>query len=175
MDYGTIYQKIILEKSISIPFIEVGKNIKETLEKHIRKDEGFCIEDGFLKPKSVFILSYSNGVLNEENIDFNVSYECEVCHPVEGMILECKVKNITKAGIRGEIPNLEVSPVMIAILRDHHIQNELFQEIKEGDTLIVEVIGNRYELYDKQISVLAELKSKKEEKKRIIRKKTNKN
>lgn len=170
MDYGTLYQKIILEKKVSIPFIEVGKNIKETLEKELRKNEGVCIEDGYLKPKSISIISYSNGVLNDENIDFNISYECEVCHPVEGMILECNVKNLTKAGIRGEIPNLEVSPIMIAVLRDHHVNNELFQNIKEGDIVIVEVIGIRYELYDKQISVLAELKSKKQEKK-VIRKK----
>lgn len=171
MDYGTIYQKVFLEKKVSIPFTQVGKNIKELLENNLRKQEGLCIEDGFVKPKSVSIISYSNGLLNDEFIDFNISYECDVCHPVEGMILECKVKNLTKAGIRGEIPNIEPSPIMIAVLRDHHINNELFQTIQEGDMVIVEVIGIRYELYDKQISVLAELKSKKEEKKVIRRRK----
>ena len=27
-------------------------------------------------------------------------FECDICHPVEGQIIKCEVKNITRAGIR---------------------------------------------------------------------------
>ena len=29
-------------------------------------------------------------------------FECDICHPVEGQIIKCEVKNITRAGIRAE-------------------------------------------------------------------------
>ena len=57
-------------------------------------------------------------------IVFEVIIECNVCNPVEGMIIPCIVKNITKAGIRAQT-NEEVSPVVIFIARDHHYMSQI--------------------------------------------------
>ena len=72
------------------------------------------------------------------------------------MILDCIVKSITKVGFRAEI-NESVSPLVIFIARDHHFDNELFSKIKENDSIKVKVLGQRYELNNKFISVIAEL------------------
>jgi hypothetical protein len=87
-------------------------------------------------------------------------FECEICFPVEGILLSCVAKNITKAGIRAESATEIPSPVVIFIARDHHFNNKLFSEIKEDDIFNVKVIGQRFELHDKYISIIAELVKK---------------
>ena len=90
---------------------------------------------------------------------FNVVFTCKICLPVEGMLIDCLAKNITKAGIRAET-NEEISPVTIFIARDHHFSNELFSQVKENDEIRIRVIGQRFELFDKSISVIGELVKK---------------
>ena len=65
------------------------------------------------------------------------------------------MKNITKAGIRAETDE-QSSPVVVFIARDHHHNNETFSEIKVDDSINMRVIGIRYELNDKYISVIGE-------------------
>ena len=65
-------------------------------------------------------------------------FECEICFPVEGILLSCVAKNITKAGIRAESATETPSPVVIFIARDHHFNNKLFSEITIS---IIEAMG----------------------------------
>jgi len=87
---------------------------------------------------------------------FDVIYDCLVANPVESMVFDCIVKSITKVGIRAELEE-EVSPFIIFIARDHHYNNDLFSKINEGDIITVRVIGQRFELNNKFISIIAEL------------------
>lgn len=152
-----LYMKNILTRKINLHVTEIGSNIKQNIQKKISLEvEGKCIIDGFIKPNSVNILSYSSGLLQQENVHFDVSFECLVCRPVEGMKLQCIVKNIAKGGIRAEI-NEAISPVVVFIARDHHYQSKYFSTIKENDTINVSVVGQRYELNDKYVSIIAEL------------------
>ena len=152
-----IYTKNIINNRVHLNINEIGNNIDQIiLEKIKNKYEGKCNKEGFIKPNSVKLVTYSSGLLKNGKIEFDVVYECFVCKPVEGMIIQnCIVKNVTKAGIRAETKE-EVSPVVIFISRDHHYQNSDFGNIKENDSIIINVIGIRYELNDKYISVLAE-------------------
>ena len=138
-------------------FVNIGTNIKQVLEKAIALQiEGKCIIEGYVKPGSIAVITFSSGVISAADIVFEVVFECLVCSPVEGMILRCIAKNITKAGIRAET-NEEPSPVVIFIARDHHYKSDYFSTVKENDTIQVKVIGQRYELNDKYVSVIAEL------------------
>ena len=83
-------------------------------------------------------------------------FECDACMPVEGMQIECTIKNITKAGIRAEV-GTENSPLVIFIARDHHEITEYFNSVNIGDTIDIRVIGQRFELNDTFISIIAEL------------------
>ena len=49
------------------------------------------------------------------------------------MIINCNVKNITKAGIRAEVDSEGQSPIVIFIARDHHYNNKQFNELKEDE------------------------------------------
>ena len=152
-----IYHRSMLTQTIEVPFINIGKNIKQTLEKIITSNnEGKCISEGFIKPDSIKLFTYSSGEIQAEFVKYTVVFECDVCLPVEGMLIKCVAKNITKAGIRAEIDD-DISPVVIFIARDHHYENAYFSSIEVGNEIIAKVIGQRYELNDMYISVIAEI------------------
>jgi DNA-directed RNA polymerase subunit E'/Rpb7 len=165
--YIGIYSTALITRTIPVNIINVGNNIKQTLEKVIALQiEGKCVVDGFVKPNSTKILTYSSGLVNGPDIIFEVTFECLVCSPVEGMHIKCVAKNITKAGIRAET-NETPSPVVIFIARDHHYTLPYFTTIKENDEIKVSVIGQRFELNDKYISIIAKLIEPKEDRYRL--------
>ena len=107
---------------------------------------------------SIRLVSYSSGLIIEDNICYDTVFECLVCCPVEGMnINKCVVKNITKAGIRAEINTDNETPIIIFIARDHHYNKQYFSSINVEDLINVKVIGIRFELNDKSISVIGNL------------------
>lgn len=152
-----IFHNSMITKKISVPIHNVGKNIRETLEKIIANEiEGKCIAEGYVKENSTRIMTYSCGVVNSNNVVFDVVFECSVCLPVEGMHINCVAKNITKAGIRAETED-SPSPVVIFVARDHNATNNKFAKVTPGRKIKIRVIGQRYELNDKYISIIAEL------------------
>lgn len=152
-----IFVNSILTKKVYLDFKYIDKNMKTTLLNILSKDiEGKCNIEGFVKPNSISIISYSCGVLKGETITFDVVFECLICFPVEGMTINCVVKDITKAGIRAELPDNDKT-LMIFIARDHHYNNQKFSSIKVDEQIKVKVLGQRFELNDKFISIIAEL------------------
>jgi DNA-directed RNA polymerase subunit E'/Rpb7 len=153
-----IYSKSLLTRNITLPITIIGRNIKETIENVINDHyEGKCLVEGYIKPKSSKIITFSSGVIAGDNISFEVVFECMICNPVEGMNIMCIAKNITKAGIRAESATEIPSPIVVFIARDHHFNNNKFINIQEGDMLQIRVIGQRFELNDSYISIIGEL------------------
>ena len=154
-----IWMKNVLTRKILLPFHSVGSNIRENIQEKIEESlYNKCSKEGYIKNKSINILSYSSGLVESNNVLFEVMFECEICHPVEGQIIKCQAKNITRAGIRAEYTRETPSPVTIFIARDHHYNNEAFLKVKENEEITIKVIGIRYELNDETIAVLGELK-----------------
>lgn len=154
---NNIYTKVLLTQKIPVNYREVNNNLYNILENKIKNNvEGMCIKEGYVKPDSVKLVSSSSGELYSNKVLFDVIYDCLVANPVESMVFDCIVKSITKVGIRAELEE-EVSPFIIFIARDHHYNNDLFSKINEGDIITVRVIGQRFELNNKFISIIAEL------------------
>lgn len=152
-----VYMNSLLSRKLQVSFNKLGKNIKEILEKLIKKEiEGKCTIEGFIKSNSTKLLTYSSGVIFENKVEFDVVFECLVCCPVEGMLIKCNVKNKTQAGIRALIDE-DKSPVVVYLSRDHHYNNKYFNTVKENDEITIRVIGQRYELNDEQVSVIGEI------------------
>lgn len=158
-----VYTKSMLTKKISLNMNQIGKNIKSNLEKSISKMiQGKCSPEGFIKPNSVRVTSYSSGVIENEKILFDTIYECMVCHPVEGMIMECTSKTITKAGIHGQVIDDEGNiPIHVFIARDHFHNDKRFNEVDENQKILVRAIGTRFELNDPYIVCMGELVNEK--------------
>ena len=160
-----VYIKSLLTTKMPLKITEVGKNVKQNLEKKIiGKMEGRCIADGYIKANSVEIASYSSGKIVGDLVEFTVVFDCKICHPVEGMLINAKANTITKAGIHAEVEDEDGNiPITVFVARDHHHVDAHFSSIKEGATIHVKVIGVRYELNDPYISVIAKLMPKEKE------------
>ena len=160
----TIYSRGLITRKIVLPINTIGKNIREVIEQNIQNTfEGKCIAEGYIKPESSKIITYSSGVVDRGNyVSFEIVFECDVCFPVEGMLIQCVAKNITKAGIRAESANEFPTPVIVFIAKDHHYNVANFADIKEGDKITARVIGQRFELNDKYISIIGELVKEKD-------------
>jgi DNA-directed RNA polymerase subunit E'/Rpb7 len=169
--YG-VYIKSLLTQKVILSINEIGKNTKQNLEKKIQaKIEGKCIEQGFIRPNSVAVKSYSSGLINTANVEFQVVFECNICHPVEGMLIECDVKTVTKAGIHAVVKTDEdVIPVTVFVARDHNYNDSYFGTIKENMKIITRVIGIRYELNDPFICVIGKLVQNREDNLQPVRK-----
>jgi DNA-directed RNA polymerase subunit E'/Rpb7 len=156
--YG-VYIPSSLTMKVVLTINEIGKRIKQNLEKTIAKNiEGRCIKEGFIQPQSIKVLTYSAGNVNGEKIEFQTVFECMICYPVEGMLLECKTKTITKAGVHAEVVDKNGNvPIIVFVARDHNFKDENFSKIKENIDIVVKVIGVRFELNDPHICVIAKL------------------
>jgi DNA-directed RNA polymerase subunit E'/Rpb7 len=155
---NNIYTRSLITRNIAIPIVSVGKNIQETIQKYISLNyEGNCVVEGFIKPDSCKIITHSSGLVKGTNVAFEVVFECQICCPVEGMLVQCVAKNITKAGIRAESSDETPSPIVVFIARDHHYMIPYFSTIEEGAKFTARVIGQRFELNDKYVSIIAEI------------------
>ena len=153
-----IFTPLLETDVIHIPFNKVGKNINDIIKKKlVDKIEGKCMKDGFIEPGSTDIITISSGTLVNSYVKYIVAYQSNVCFPVENMVIECTAKNITKAGIKATITKYTKTPMVIFVARDHHYNNDKFNSIEENDVIRVKIIGQRFELNDEYISVIAEI------------------
>ena len=160
-EYG-VYIMSMLSKRVVLKITEIGKNIKQNLERKIKYSiEGKCITEGFIRPKTVELVSYSCGLIKDDHIEFHVIYRCLVCNPIKDVEVECKVKNITKAGIHAEVKDNEDNvPITIFVARDHNYTNSAFDKVEADTTIRVKIIGIRFELNDPTITAIAQLMNK---------------
>jgi len=160
----SIYSRCLLTRKVVLPIQCIGKNLDEVMEEYIQTHfEGKCIVEGFVKPNSSKIIRYSSGIIERgSNVQFELVFECDIYFPVEGMVLSCVVSNIVKAGIRAVSSTDVPTPFIVFIAKDHNYNSQQFNDIQEGDIINVKVIGQRFELNDKYVSVIAELVKEKE-------------
>ena len=86
--YG-VYSQSVLSQKVFLLITEVGKNVKQNLEMVIgHKTSGKCIAEGFIRPGSVRVTSYSSGSIRGDRVEYQVVFECMICHPVDGMLME---------------------------------------------------------------------------------------
>lgn len=154
-----IFMRSLLTQKIVLTYNDLNNNIFNILETKIKNfNENKCIKEGFIKNNSVKLLTYSSGELFGNKVLFECVFECLITNPVESTQINCVAKALTKVGVRAELVMEDgSSPYIIFIARDHHYNNEMFSQIKENDVLQVRILGQRYELNDKFISVIAEL------------------
>lgn len=159
-----IYYQAMLTRRVSLSIANIGGNVMQLLEHVINQTVcGKCGPEGYIRPNSAKVLNYSAPMLKADTVVFQVTFECMVCNPVEGMMVSCVVKNVTKAGIRAEVPDGvdgETTPMLIFVSRDHHFQNPAFNNVQVDETIQVKVIGVRFKLNDKYVSALAQLVDK---------------
>ena len=69
---------------------------------------------------------------------YHINFVADICNPFEGMIV-AKVKNINKMGILAVSGEGDFLNILLA--KQHHIDNEDFNNVEIGDDIYVNVIG----------------------------------
>jgi hypothetical protein len=124
--------------------------------------DGRCIAEGFIKPGSCVLRSHSIGALSAGNIRFDLDVDCMLCCPKDGAVINCIAQTVTQAGIRAHACT-NPSPVVIYVSREMHDAVRHgpvpmpMDAIKPGDAMQIRVVGKRFELNDKYVSVIGEL------------------
>jgi DNA-directed RNA polymerase subunit E'/Rpb7 len=152
-----IYFNCVLTKKIIVKSKFLNGNVDEYIEDYLKKSiEGLCINEGYVKEGTLKILKKSVGKLSGSlfngDITYEVVYTANLCNPVIGNILDCKVKFVNKLGILGNN-----GPITIIIGKQFHSNENSLNIISENDIVKVEVIAKKFSLNDKEIKIIAKL------------------
>lgn len=170
-----IYNTEILNFKVKFKFNEMNKNLHEKFIQYAKKNiMGKCHKEGYVSNSYIRIIDYSSALLDGHYVYFDVQFEFMVCYPYEGMVLNCKVQNITKIGVKGVISdNEEENPIIVFASRIHNesvLSN--VDEMDEGNSdnedgdmnsiginkiIRIKVIGFRFEINDPYLSLLGEI------------------
>lgn len=147
----------VIEDKISLKPSEINNNINEhILDKIKNKIGNKCYKQGFIDRNSIKLLERSIGKIKSShfngNLIFNVKIEVQICNPLQGDIIKCKVIGKNKMGILAKN-----SPLVIALSKMHHSDPSIFDKINKDDEIKVEVICSKFELNDNEIDVIAKL------------------
>ena len=151
-----IFNIATITKRCQLPISSISSNISDIILTHLKsKYEGSCINEGYIQKESIQILTHSLGLCRENHIYYDVTFQCSLCLPYPKQILQCTVNNSTKAGIKASISQHD-NPILVFLPRDLHLNHDEFHNLQINDIIYIKVIGVRYELNDKYVSVIAE-------------------
>ena len=150
------FYSAMITKKCQLPIDKLNSNIKDTIFNKLKANfEGKCSNEGFIQPDSIFIINFSIGHLQEAYVNYDVTFECQVCYPTSDLLVECTIDNITKAGVKASLSGTN-NPLVIFAARDLHLENNEFNSLEISDNIVVKIIGTRFEVGDKYIAAIAE-------------------
>ncbi len=160
MDIASVFVRVQLNEKIKLEPAFISKGYKDEILKRLKaKVEGICTRHGYIKPDSIEIYKVGTGRVEliglNGNTQFDVYFFADVCNPLLGSIIKCKVSNINKFGILAEAGNILEA---IVAKNSVSIQSDIdLDKVRIGDEVFVEVLGKKYELNDKKISLIARI------------------
>lgn len=159
-----IFYRTLLNDKIKIEPKYVTKDFrKHVLQKLKSTMEGVCTKHGYIKEGSVEIYKVSPGNVDLVGLNgyvvFDTYYYADVCNPLVGGVVKATVVNVNKFGILADVMGiLEIIIAKSTVSITHDTGVDL-DAIKIGDTVMVEIVGKKFELFDKKISVVGRIVS----------------
>lgn len=152
-----LYIPNILSKKLSIKCEELEEDIDELLKKKLINSIGNrCLKEGYVNGESVNIISRTIGTINPNHFNgevyYNVQYEALICNPIKDMTIQCKIKNINQLGIMAEVDCLT-----IVVAKQYIDQSRPLESFTIGDNIMVTIVGSRFDLNDKYITIIGKL------------------
>lgn len=144
---------------------ELDSKYQERIYEKVRAVyEGTCTKFGYIKPNSIDIVKRSCGSFVKQHfngaIRFDLICRGEVCNPVQGSIVTAIVKNKNLLGILAESTmeldgeNIPILDIIVPINSAGIISDVFLDSISIGDTVDIEVMGKKYQIKDKKISII---------------------
>ena len=138
-----------------------------------KKYEEKCSKYGYIRKDSLTMVSRSVGEFIKQHFNSSIMYhatcKAEVCNPAIGSKFECTVVNRNQFGLtcEGIYDDIVVMRIMIPNTTSRILNEVDIVNIKIGEEILVEVLGNKYLLQDKTIQIIARTLEK-QQKKAII-------
>lgn len=160
MENSDIFVKVLLNDKVKLEPKYLHKNYKQEILKRLQqKLENICTKHGFIKSNSIEIFKIKPGLVELVSlngfIQYDVYFYAYVCNPLVGSMINCKVTNTNRFGIlaeTGSILEIIIAKNSVSILSDVNLD-----EVKVGDNIVIEVMGKKYELNDKKISIVGRI------------------
>lgn len=161
-----IYNNQIFNRTITIPFEKInGNNLNQLILDYTNKNiTNRCHKEGYISDK-VKILKISGGKLKNTDFIVDVTFEGDICYPYEDMIVNVKIFNITKIGIRAILDdNEKKNPIIVFANRIHNsdINSQNSEDNNNnkyniGDTIKIKTLGHRFEINDPSIFIIGKI------------------
>jgi DNA-directed RNA polymerase subunit E'/Rpb7 len=169
MESSALYVRSLLRETILLKPNELGSNFLEVVQARlVAAFEGRCSRHGFIRPGSIAVHSVTQGrvvaaSLNGD-IHADVEYFASVCNPAIGSILKSRIIKVNpRLGIMTHcldmdemtgdaLPVIECMVPRQVVVMPSEIS---LDDLKEGQTIFVEIVKKRFELNDPKISVIA--------------------
>jgi DNA-directed RNA polymerase subunit E'/Rpb7 len=155
-DENNIYFNNVLIKRLCIKSKYLNQNIDNYIFNYLKSNiEGKCIDEGYVEENSIKVIKKSVGLILGSrftgDVTYDIIYTANVCNPVNGNIITCKVKFINKLGILATN-----GPITITIPKQLHNDVD-FEHIQIGDNIKIEVIAKKFSLNQKEIKIVARI------------------
>jgi DNA-directed RNA polymerase subunit E'/Rpb7 len=152
-----IYIRMLLCERVKLEPSFLHRQYRDEVVRRLKlKVEGLCSRHGFIRPDSIEIHKICTGKVElvglNGNTEFDVVFYADVCNPMLGSVIKCRVSNINKFGILAEAEN-----VIEAIIAKNsvNIQSDVdLDKVRIGDDIFIEVVGKKYELNERKISLI---------------------
>lgn len=154
-----LFVNTTLNHTISLEPKHINSQIDATILEMLQNElEEKCIKHGYIKKNSIKILSRSLGnVLTSQfngNSIYNITLSAKICNPLENSSIKAKINGINKMGVMAYVGDEQSPYISILMAKQHHIDNDKFNNLKINDIIKIKVLGKRYEYGDNQISVI---------------------
>jgi DNA-directed RNA polymerase subunit E'/Rpb7 len=135
----------------------LGKNLDHVISSILRKKyEAKCSQYGYIQQDTITIYKYSMGSIVSPSlngdIQFTVQFYANVFNPIVGQIVRAKVVNANKFGVLAECESF--IEIIIAKNTSTLASDIDLNAVSIGDMINVEILGKKYELNDKRISIV---------------------
>ena len=162
MENMDIFLKVLLSEKIKIEPKYISKNVRSELKSRlVMKLEGICSKHGYIRKSSIEIYKIRPGLVElislNGYIQYDVFFHADVCNPLLGTLIKCKVTNTNKFGILAEA-GYKMGGTFYSILEVIIAKNSVsiksdvnLEEIVEGNSVKIEVVGKKFELRMKDI------------------------
>ena len=150
----------------------IGADYRDVILSQLQgRYDGACNSHGYVQSGSISIHKVSLGRVEAVSLNGDVSYDVQyfagVCNPAVGSRLPVRVINMNKFGILAhggvQAPDGSFVPVVEAIITRHlnsvAASDVNLDTVQVGDTVTIEILGKKFELFERKIAVVARIVS----------------
>jgi hypothetical protein len=147
-------QAVLTPKEFEMAAVDMDGFLTLQLRKKL---EGRCSPQGFIKEKSLKLLSRTCGMSKSgtftSDFVFRCKIQCDVLYPAVGDLVEAEVLKVNKMGAYAAFENC----LRVLMPRDLHQGNVDFDGLKVGQKIRVKVLKTRFQSHDEFIMAVGTL------------------